>query len=510
MSIWDDGYFTEENYTHGYYKDLGPVAQRFQTILCGYEPLPVNEENIHMELGIGFGMSTNIHAATNLGSYIGNDFNPAQVQFAQSLADASQAHVSLYEQSFEEMAMRDDLPQCNSISLHGIWNWVSEHNRQHILTIIKKCLKPGGIVYNSYNVSSGHSAFISWRILMYEHFKTLSGTPIDKTKRSLEYLENIFKSDANILKQNIVLANEWDRIQHQIKVGNYAYLLHEYFNSNWDNTTLINVSNQLAEAKLSYLGSTSFNPYLNVLFLPKKSQALITAQSSLLEQETLQDNLIHRAFRQDYFIKGGLKMSNKKTMEYLNQQKFVATKNSELIAKDIKVNFNQDIFNPIIECLIKNDYAPKTFKEIFDCINSKKYNHNNVLQVLLVLIQSASIQPCLDSTTDAIKTSAHNLNKKLLENFEFSYANVVLASPITGSGIYTDILQAIAVLTHFKHPKAKHSEWIDHYIDYLAHNDLSINDDNKKKLSDRKDIKAYIEKNVSPNIPLWKALGILP
>lgn len=509
MSIWDDGYFTEENYTPGYYKDMSPALQRLHTILSGYEPLENSDDNIHMELGIGFGVTINIHAAANVGSFLGNDFNPAQIQYAQTFADVSKAKITLYEKSFEELAARDDLPQCSSISLHGIWNWVSDQNRHYIINIIKKCLKPGGIVYNSYNVSSGHGAFISWRIMMYEYFKQQSGTPIEKTKKSLEYLSNIFNNDETILTQNIVLREEWKRITAQIDAGNYTYLLHEYFNANWEQYTLLEVAERLAEAKLTYISSSSHTTFLNTLFLPETSQKLINAQSTLLEKESLQDNLIRRAFRQDYFIKGGLKISDKKILDYLNKQKFIAIKPAELLTKDIQISFNDDILKPIIECLIKNDYAPKSFDELYSSIDSKKYNHNGVLQVILVLMQSGSLLPCVDHSSKEIVSSCNALNKETLRNFEFNYTNTVMASPVTGAGMYINILQSIYLLHRLKDTKASDAEIITQSIKYLEDNNLSINDADGKKLETKEDMQNYISKEITPIIPIWKALDII-
>jgi hypothetical protein len=47
--------------------------------------------------------------------------------------------------------------------LHGIWSWVSEDNRQIILDFIDRKLKPGGVLYLSYNTQPGWSAFMPLR-----------------------------------------------------------------------------------------------------------------------------------------------------------------------------------------------------------------------------------------------------------------------------------------------------------------------------------------------------------
>ena len=88
MIDWSDGYHTEALYTYGYYKELSPSLQKLAVLLAGYETLPSTENDVHMELGFGQGISINIHAASQQGSYIGNDFNPSHVAHAQLLAHA--------------------------------------------------------------------------------------------------------------------------------------------------------------------------------------------------------------------------------------------------------------------------------------------------------------------------------------------------------------------------------------------------------------------------------------
>ena len=38
----------------------------------------------------------------------------------------------MYDDSFEQLLARDDLPAFDSISLHGVWSWVSRDNHRLI------------------------------------------------------------------------------------------------------------------------------------------------------------------------------------------------------------------------------------------------------------------------------------------------------------------------------------------------------------------------------------------
>src|SRR5690606_7692367 len=142
-------------YTYGYYREISPVFQRFCLLLNGYAAPESGADANHCELGFGQGVSINIHAASNPGHYIGTDFNPAQAAHANSLAAASGNNARLYDDSFEQLLNRDDLPQFDSISLHGIWTWVSRDNHKIIAEFARRYLKPGGVFYNSYNCFPG-------------------------------------------------------------------------------------------------------------------------------------------------------------------------------------------------------------------------------------------------------------------------------------------------------------------------------------------------------------------
>ena len=75
--MWNEGYFTEDTYTYGYYRDISPFFQRYCLLLHGYDVRTANETACHCELGFGQGVSVNIHAAAVTGRWTGTDFNPA-------------------------------------------------------------------------------------------------------------------------------------------------------------------------------------------------------------------------------------------------------------------------------------------------------------------------------------------------------------------------------------------------------------------------------------------------
>src|SRR5690606_9249955 len=113
----------------------------------------------YCELGCGQGFSTNLLSAANPDiDFYATDFNPAQIAGAQALCEAAGTkNVRFFDDSFAELEARPDLPKFDVIALHGIYSWIAKEHRDTIVRFIDKRLKPGGLVYISYNCLPGWS-----------------------------------------------------------------------------------------------------------------------------------------------------------------------------------------------------------------------------------------------------------------------------------------------------------------------------------------------------------------
>jgi len=148
MIDWTAGYVADIGYTYGYYAELNPLRARLAFLNAGLVPPDLG---CHCELGFGQGLSVNIHAAASGGAWYATDFNPAQAGFAQALARVSGANARLADEAFADFCQRPDLPDFDSIGLHGIWSWISDENRRVIADFVGRKLKVGGVLYISYN-----------------------------------------------------------------------------------------------------------------------------------------------------------------------------------------------------------------------------------------------------------------------------------------------------------------------------------------------------------------------
>lgn len=163
MESFTEGYVTAFPYTYGYYPELNPIRSVFPILRKGFA---VPRFRRALELGFGEGVSINIHAAAGNIEWVGTDFNATQTSFARNLAEASEARVKLYNDSFAEFATRDDLGEFEFIGIHGIISWITAENQRHLAKIIEKNLAIGGVLYVSYNTLPGWAPMIPMRNML--------------------------------------------------------------------------------------------------------------------------------------------------------------------------------------------------------------------------------------------------------------------------------------------------------------------------------------------------------
>ncbi|MCX7171985.1 MAG: class I SAM-dependent methyltransferase [Proteobacteria bacterium] len=301
MSDWTAGYVADIGYTYGYYHELNPLRETLAFLSAGLTPPKLGT---HCELGFGQGVSVNIHAAASDSVWYGTDFNPAQAGYAQSLAAASGAQANLYDQAFAEFCARDDLPEFDSVGLHGIWSWISDENRAVIVDFIRRKLKVGGVLYISYNTQPGWAATIPLRDLLTEHAEVM-GTPgqgiVNRIDGAIAFAEKLLTTNPGYVRANPQIVERLKKIKEQ----NRNYLAHEYFNRDWLPMSFSRMAQWLVPAKLSYAVSAHFLDQVDAVNLSNDQQALLKEIPDPLLHETTRDFMVNQQFRRDYLVGAG-------------------------------------------------------------------------------------------------------------------------------------------------------------------------------------------------------------
>ncbi len=145
---------------------------------------------------------------------------------------AAHSNARLYDDSFEQLLARTDLPQFDSISLHGIWTWVSRDNHRFIAEFARRHLKPCGVFYVSYNCFPGWSPAYPLRQLfaLHDRFGVAPHGASARVDAALQFSEALLAAQPNYLQAAPQLPERLKTIMGQ----NRQYLAHEYFNREWN------------------------------------------------------------------------------------------------------------------------------------------------------------------------------------------------------------------------------------------------------------------------------------
>jgi SAM-dependent methyltransferase len=458
--VWSDGYFTATGYTYGYYRETSPVYQRFCLLLRGLASYDADAQSVHCELGCGQGVSVNINAAANPGQFIATDFNPAHAAHARSMAVHAGRGLRLFDDSFEQLLARDDLPEFDSISLHGVWSWVSRDNQRSITKFVSRYLKPGGLLYISYNCFPGWVSAYPLRHLFALHDRCASG-PFDPAKRidaALKFSETLLAADPLFARATVGLDKRLAEIANQ----NRDYLGHEFFNRDWNCMYFMDMVDTLAEAKLDFATTAEPLDVVDTINLTAEGIAFLNSIEHPVMREQIRDYFVNRQFRKDLYLRGVRRLSAAEQCENMLATRLVLERAVKAIP--MKTNgpygeaaLQEDIFRPLLDELATRDYAPKSFKDLLRALPA--FSLSQMMMAGAVLVGAGHAAPCqAESAVPRARENCDALNKHLLDRARNRDDIGHLASPITGAGIVVDRLQQL-FLTARNGGYDKPSEW---------------------------------------------------
>jgi len=511
MTDWTSGYVADIGYTFGYYNELNPNRATLAFLSGGYVPPSLG---VHCELGFGQGLSVNVHAAASGSTWYANDFNPSQAAFAKSLASASGADAHLTDEAFADFCNRTDLPEFDSIGLHGIWSWISDENRATIVDFIRRKLKVGGALYVSYNTLPGWAAFAPMRHLMTEHASVMGSQGkgvVNRVSGSLEFAQKLLDTNPTYLRANPGMVERFKRVKEQ----NQHYLAHEYFNKDWHPMHFATMNEWLSPAKIEFACSAHYLDHVDTINLTPDQQKLLKEIPDRNFRESVRDFMVNQQFRKDYWIKGGRRLASSEQIQLIGQEKLVLISAPEdvslkLTANVGEVTLTESIYRPILELL--SDHKVRSIDEISSAMKAKSNSLGQVIQALMVLVGAGHLAPTqIDSLIKRASKTSQNLNAALLEKARHSADISFLASPVTGGGIGVGRFQQLFLLSKQQGNK-HHDEWAQTAWDILAVQGQRIVKDGaaiESAEDNLKELKKQAEEFATKRLPILKALEIV-
>ena len=352
------------------------------------------------------------------------------------MCQASGSGAKLFEDSFEEFLNRDDLPKFDSISLHGIWSWINTENQKHIVEFVRKFLKPGGILYNSYNCYPGWSPAAPMRelLFLYDKYAHKSSKTFNRIEEALNFTEKVLSQSQGYFSRVPEVKNIFERT----KKHNHNYLAHEYFNRDWICMYFDEVAEMFQAAKVDFACTASLIEKNDEMYLQKPCIEFLNTIENPIMREQVKDYFLNRQFRKDLSIRGGIKLSETARINRVIETTYVPMERAPLPEKIKLASSNVDLNKKLIELLNEyfsaDNYCPKSFQKFVQ--KNTEFTPAALENILVLLVNAGKISPCQSSdAVNKVENQCHALNKHICERAKFADEIQFLASPLTGGGI---------------------------------------------------------------------------
>jgi SAM-dependent methyltransferase len=428
-------YVTDVVYPKTFFGELGPAMLRLVAALNGFRP-PRADDFDYCELGAGNGVTLATLAASQPGArFVGVDVHPDHVAFASGLIERGDLRNARFlERDFDDL-VREDLPAFDYVCLHGVHSWVGPQKRHAIVRFAKERLKPGGLLYVSYNALPGWASVEPMRRLLVDCAANLEGSTLDKARGSLEYARFLRENGAAYFANNPSATAVLDEMSKK----DLEYVTHEYFHAHWHPMYFADVAEEMGAADVHFVGQLPLYLNFRVLAIPAPLMGLFKMIQSRFTFETQKDFALNQFFRRDVYIKGRQARDEAASGAYLDDTAFGTLACADAIERSAKfphntLNFHGSIFDALIPALVARSAS---VSELARSPELAGFSRDQISASVRNLAIGGRVVPMLRSAGPAARAEA------LCVPLAFNRAalaaapadRVVLASPVAGTGV---------------------------------------------------------------------------
>jgi SAM-dependent methyltransferase len=449
MAQWDDGYVTDVAYTNNFYREITPNWLALTSLLLGQRPPDLARPFSYADFGCGNGCTALVVAATSPYADVwGFDFNPAHVEFARGVATrAGLGNVRFMETSFADLncAPEGTLPDFDIIVSHGVLSWISPANRSHLFGALAKRLKPGGLAYLSYNVTTGWAGMIPVRALM----RMLTVASPERSDIAapavLDFVDRLKQAGALFFQANPAAEHKLVEIRKQ----DARYVAHEFLNQDWHPLMFADVAREMLGAKCRFIGSATLAENIDTVTVPPNVAPLLAETRDFYLRETLRDLGCAQAFRRDLYRKGIASMPAAEQQMLLDRVTLIGLgtptpEGGPTFATPIgSVTGRAEVYEPLLSLLAA---GPLGIGEVRQSSAFARRPLVELMQACTLLVAGGYAHPSLP---DGVITTGDEAARRL--NLTIARANARgaelprLAAPAIGSAISADILETLLV-----------------------------------------------------------------
>jgi SAM-dependent methyltransferase len=439
MSDWGQGYHVGIAYTLGFYSELAPSPVEAALLFAGFKSDVARAGTRYCELGCGYGLTTLVLAAANPQmSFVGVDFNPVHIVAARALAESARlSNIRFVEASFDELLEPRfaDVGDFDIIALHGIYSWVAPSVRRAIVKFADAKLKTGGVLYVSYNAAPGWMPRAPLQRLIFEYAKRHPTGPRATTADALRFAKTIKDAGALYFQANPQVGAFLEAMEGK----DLTYLVHENLNESWSALYHADVVVDFLPTRLSYACAAHIADDIDETSIPITAHNVLAGISDVVWRETVKDFLVGRSFRRDIFVRGPVQLTAAERTKELDRilvlivPRSVATANIQTPMGEVKGR--ADLYSAILDRLA---HGPVHLWQLVAQIADPDKTAAAVTQAVGLLIHSGQVK-MVRPDTETDWEPARRLNVALTREIAAGKSVRVLAAPVVGTGVGTDL-----------------------------------------------------------------------
>ncbi|HTW73108.1 MAG TPA: class I SAM-dependent methyltransferase [Acetobacteraceae bacterium] len=446
MPGWDHGYVTDVTYTTNFYREITPVWLATACLLLGQRAPDLARPFRYADLGCGHGFTTLVVAANHPEAEVwGFDFNPAHIEWATRLAEtAGLSNAHFVETSFADLAARAEasLPQFDFMVSHGVASWISPENRRLMLDVVRQRLRPGGLAYISYNVSTGWAAMVPVRRLMCMLADASPARTDQASAGALDFIDRMRQSGALFFQGNPRIESRLEDIRRQ----DPRYTAHEYLNRDWHPLMFADMAEEMYEARCVFIGSATLTDNVDALSAPESMLPLLSEAGDRVLRETLRDFASAESFRRDIYRRGLGPIAASEHAGLLDALAIAPL--GQTVPDPISfttplgtVTGRTEVYRPLFEMLVT---GVRSLREIRESPPFAGRPLGELLQAITLMIAGGYAHPVRPGgVTAEARDAARRLNEAVAVENTRGVELQRLAVPLTGSALQVDLLETL-------------------------------------------------------------------
>jgi len=299
---------------------LAPAWLDHVALVAGVEPPARRNGFAWCDLGCGQGVTAAILAATHpSGIFHGIDAMPAHIAHARRLAEAvAIPNLQLHAVDFAA-AVGLELPQFDYIVAHGVYTWIGLEAQCAVRRFIDRRLKPGGLVYLSYNAMPGWTRDLPFQGLLREFGRALPGHNSGRLAAAAELARTLAGAGVASLEASFIVKELQERPEDYPP----AYLVHEFMPPAWQPLYVTELRRDMATIGLKPVGSATLSENLDWMVLDEAARQTLGAITDPDARELVRDYYLDQRFRCDVFARGNRQLGLGERTGRLDSSTFV-------------------------------------------------------------------------------------------------------------------------------------------------------------------------------------------